>query len=66
MLNDAYKKEFVDIKVERNNEWRHLAMTLDAKTLMLMRCDCVRDEDLRDEKEVWELLLEQFRVWRRR
>ena len=43
VLKDAYEKEVADIKEKRNNMWYHLALTLDAKTLMLMRHDCVGD-----------------------
>ena len=39
ILKDAYEKEDADIMEKRNNVWWHLAMTLDAKTLMLMRHD---------------------------
>ena len=37
VLKDAYEKEVADIKEKRNNVWCHLALTLDATTLMLMR-----------------------------
>ena len=30
VLKDAYEKEVVDIKEQRNNVWCHLALTLDA------------------------------------
>ena len=41
VLKDAYENEVADIKEKRNNVWCHLALTLDATTLMLMRHDCV-------------------------
>ena len=41
MLKDAYEKEVADIKEKRNNVWCHLALTLDATTLILMRHDSV-------------------------
>ena len=40
VLKDAYEKEVADIKEKRNNVWCHLALNLDATTLMLMRHDC--------------------------
>ena len=46
VLKDAYEKEVADIKEKRNNVWRHLALTLDATTLMLMRHDCVGDDGI--------------------
>ena len=41
VLKDAYEKEVADIKEKRNIVWCHLAPTLDATTLVLMRHDCV-------------------------
>ena len=46
MLKDAYEKEIADIKEKRNIVWCHLALTLDATILMLMRHDCVGDDGL--------------------
>ena len=34
VLKDAHEKEVADIKEKRNNVWCHLALTLDAKTLV--------------------------------
>ena len=51
VLKDAY---------ERNNVWCHLALTLDATTLMLMRHDCVGDDDIGDGAKTWKLLQERF------
>ena len=48
VLKDAYEKEVADIKEKRNNVWCHLALTLDATTLMLMRHDCVGDDGTGD------------------
>ena len=48
VLKDAYEKEFADIKEKRNNVWCHLALTLDATTLMPMRHDCVGDDGIGD------------------
>ena len=47
-LKYAYEKEVADIKEKRNNVWCHLALTLDATTLMLMRHDCVGDDGIGD------------------
>ena len=41
-------KEIAVIKEKRNNVWCHLALTLDATTLMLMRHDCVGDDGIGD------------------
>ena len=60
VLKDAYEKEFADIKEKRNNVWYHLAMILDATTLMLMRHDCVEDDGIGDEAKAWKLLQEKF------
>ena len=60
VLKDAYEKEVADIKEERNNVWRHLALTLDATALMLMRHDCVGDDGIGDGAKVWKLLQERF------
>ena len=45
---DAHEKEVADIKEKRNNVWCHLALTLDATTLMLMIHDCVGDDGIGD------------------
>ena len=39
VVKAAYEMELGDIKEKRNNVWCHLALTLDATTLMLMRHD---------------------------
>ena len=59
-FKDAYEKEVADIKEKRNNLWCHLALTLDATTLMLMRRDCVRDDGIGEEAKAWKLLQEIF------
>ena len=61
-LKDAYEKEVADIKEKRNNVWFHLALTLDAITLMLMlmRHDCMGDYDIGDRAKTWKLLQERF------
>ena len=66
VLKDAYEKEVADVKEKRNNVWCHLALTLDATTLMLMRHDCVGDDGIGDGAKAWKLLKRDFRVWRRR
>ena len=48
VLKDAYEKEVADIKEKRNNVWCHLALTLDATTLLLIGHDCVRDDGIGD------------------
>ena len=60
VLKDAYEKEVADIKEKRNNVWCHLALTLDAITLMLMRHDCVGDDGIGDGAKAWMLLPERF------
>ena len=60
VLKDAYEKEVADIREKRINVWCHLALTLDATTLMLMRHDCVGDDGIGDESEKWKLLHERF------
>ena len=40
--------------------WCHLALTLDATTLMLMRHDCVGDDGIGDAAKAWKLLQERF------
>ena len=47
-LKDAYEKEVAAIIEKRNNVWCHLAVTLDATILMLMRHDCVGDDGIGD------------------
>ena len=46
VLKHAYEKEVEDIKEKQNNVWCHLALTLDATTLMLMRHECVGDDGI--------------------
>ena len=58
LLKDAYEKEVADIKEKRNNVWCHLALTLDAKTLMLMRHDCVGDDGIGNGAKALKLLQE--------
>ena len=60
VLKDEYEKEVADIKEKRNNVWCHLALTLDATTLMLMRHDYVGDDGFGDGVEAWKLLQERF------
>ena len=60
VLKDAYEKEVADIKEKRNNVWCHLALTLDATTLMLMRHDCVGDDGIGDGAKAWKLLQARF------
>ena len=60
VLKDAYEKEVADIKEKRNNVWCHLALTVDAITLMLMRHDCVGDDGIGDGSKAWKLLQERF------
>ena len=57
---DAYEKEVADIKENWDNLWCHLALTLDATTLMLMRRDCVRDDGIGERAKAWKLLQERF------
>ena len=66
LLNDAYEKDVKDIKEKRNNVWCHLALTLNATTLMLMRHDCVGDDGIGDGAKAWKILQGDFRVQRRR
>ena len=58
VLKDAYDKEVADIKEKRNNVWCHLALTLEATTLMLMRHDCVGDDGIGDIAKAWKHLKE--------
>ena len=60
VLKDAYEKEVEGIKEKRNNVWCHLALTLDATTLMLLRHDCVGDDGIRDGAQASKLLQERF------
>ena len=60
VLKDAYEKEVADIKEKQNNVCYHLALTLDATTLMLMRHDCLGDDGFRDGAKAWKLLQERF------
>ena len=67
VLKDAYENEVADIKEKWNNMWYHLALTLEATTLMLKRHDCVGDDGIGDGAKAWKLLQERFQcVWRRR
>ena len=60
VVKDAYEKEVADIKKKRNNVWCHLALTLDATTLMVMRHDCVGDDGMGDGAKARKLLQERF------
>ena len=60
VLKDAYEKDVAYIFEKRNNVWCHLALTLDATTLMLMRHDCVGDDGIGDGAKAWKLLHERF------
>ena len=60
VLKDAHEKEVADIKEKRNNVWCHLALTLDATTLMLMIHDSVADDGIGDGAKTWSLLRERF------
>ena len=60
MLKVSYEKEVADIKEKGNKGWCHLALTLDAATLMLMRQDCVSDNGIGDGAKVWKIYLERF------
>ena len=60
LLKDAYEKEVADIKEKRNNVWCHLALTLDATTLMRMRHDGVGDDGIGDAAKAWKLLQVRF------
>ena len=56
LLKDSYEKKVADIKEKQKNMWCHLAWTLDATTLMLMRHDCVGDDGIGDGAKAWKLL----------
>ena len=60
VLKDACENEVADIKEKRNNVWCHLALTLDATTLMRMRHNCVGDDGIGDGAKAWKLLQERF------
>ena len=60
VLKDAYEKEATDIQEKRNNVSCHLALTLDATTVMLMRHDCVGDGGIGEGAKAWKLLQERF------
>ena len=60
VLKDAYEKQVADFKEKRNNVWCHLALTLDATTLMQMRHDCVGDDGIGAGAKAWRLLQERF------
>ena len=52
--------EVADIKKKRNNLWCHLALTLGATLLMLMRHDCVGDDGMGDRANALKFLQERF------
>ena len=58
MLKDAYEKEVADIKEKWNNVWCHMALTLDATTLMLMRHDSGGDDGIGDGAKAGKFLHE--------
>ena len=60
VLKHAYEKEFADIIERQNNMWCHLALTLDAATLMLIRHDCVGDDGIGVGAQAGRLLQERF------
>ena len=60
VLKDAYEKEVADIKEKHNNVWCHLALTLEATNLMLMRHDCVGDDGSGDGAKAWKPLQERL------
>ena len=60
VLKDAYEKEVADIKEKQKNVGCHLALTLDATTLMRMRHKWVGDDGIRDGAKAWKLLQERF------
>ena len=60
MLKDAYEKEVADIREKRNIVWCHLALTLDATTLILIRHDWVGDDGIGGRAKAWKLLQERF------
>ena len=62
MLKGVYKKKVAEIKAKRNNVWCHLALTLDATTVVLMRHDCVEDDGIRDGAKAWKILQERFEL----
>ena len=66
VLKDAYEKEVAEIKEKRKNVWCHLALNLDATALMLMRHDCMGDDDIGDGAKAWKLLQERCQSVERR
>ena len=60
VLKDAYEKEVADIKDKQKKVRCHLALTLDATTLMLMGHDCVGDDGIGDGAKAWKILQERF------
>ena len=60
VLKELCEKEVADIKENRNNVWCHLALTLDATTLMLIRHDCVGDDGIGDGAKAWKLLQDRL------
>ena len=60
VLKGAYETQVADIKENKNNVWCHLALTLDAPTLMLIRHDFVGDDGIGDGAKAWKLLQERF------
>ena len=49
------EKEVADIKEKRNNVWCHVALNIDATTLMPIRHDCVGDDGIGDGAKAWKL-----------
>ena len=62
VLKDAYEKEVADITEKWNNVWCHLALTLDATTLMLMRHDFVGDDGIEMEQRLGSFCKRDFSV----
>ena len=60
VLTVSYEKEVADIKEKGNKVWCHLALTLDATTLMLMRQVCVSNNGIGDGAKVWKLIVERL------
>ena len=61
VLKDAIEKEVADIKEKRNNVWCHLALTLDA-TSLLMRHDWVGNDGIGHGAKAWKLLQERSQI----
>ena len=60
VLKDAYEKEVADINEKWINVSCHLALTLDATTLILIRKDCAEDDGIGDGVKAWKILQERF------